>query len=107
MGFLVLENRTTTKVEYLKSFLTPEAKIKEGIWLAQQKHVSSMTDISDGMYLELKQLCTASNKGVVIDLDILNNYLKNDISLKIPLEGGVDYSLLFTIDLAFFEILSK
>ena len=107
MGFLSIEDGTEGNPEYVASFLRPEAKIKEGEWLAKHKGVHSMIDVSDGLYIDLKKLCSASKKGAIIDLDLLAKYLEPEISLQNALEGGEDYSLLCAVDSKSFESLAE
>lgn len=98
LGFFALENSTAIDAKYISSFLRPKAKTQEGAWLAKETNVTSMMDISDGLYVDLKRLCAASNKGAVIDLDMLSFHLEPDLSLQTLLEGGEDYGLLFTVN---------
>ncbi|PPE05357.1 thiamine-phosphate kinase [Holospora curviuscula] len=97
LGFLGLEQSLTTSTKYINSFLRPQAKIKEGIWLGNQPVVSSMMDISDGLYIDLKRLASSSKKHAVIDMDWLQSHLTPEVSLHIALEGGEDYGLLVTV----------
>lgn len=97
LGFLGLEKSIPTEARYLESFLRPKAKIQEGQWLAKQRGVSSMMDISDGLYADLKQLCTMSIQGATLDIDLLRSHLVSDVSTEIALTGGEDYGLLVTI----------
>src|SRR5690606_35760316 len=60
MGLLACENNALNNNIFQQSFLRPKAKIREGLWLAAQEAVSSMMDISDGFYADIKKLCTAS-----------------------------------------------
>jgi thiamine-monophosphate kinase len=105
-GFALLEQNLTSQEKYISSSLRPIAKITEGIWLGSQQYVHSMMDISDGLYIDLNKLCKSSNKGAVIELDMLQQHLDPEISLQTALEGGEDYSLLCTIDKNSFELLS-
>ena len=98
LGFLSLERSQNVKQQYINSFLRPEAKIKEGIWLGEHSVVTSMMDISDGLYIDLKRLASSSKKRALLDIDLLRHYLNSEISLKIALEGGEDYGLLITIN---------
>ena len=83
-----------------------EAKIKEGIWLGKQCVVTSMMDVSDGLYIDLKLLASSSKKHIVIDIDLLQSHLNPDVSVQVALEGGEDYVLLVTIHQDAFEELS-
>lgn len=98
VGFTALENNIHIEAKYINCFLRPTAKLGEGRWLAQKKSVTSMMDISDGLYIDLKRLCKASGKGAVIDLDLLLKYQEPPLTIKIMLEGGEDYGLLFTVN---------
>lgn len=97
LGFVSLEQSKSIKQQYINSFLRPEAKIKEGIWLGSQTVITSMMDISDGLYIDLKRLASSSKKHAVLDIDLLQNYLTPEVSVQIALEGGEDYGLLVTI----------
>lgn len=107
LGFLGLEKSVLCETKFLKSFLRPEAKIKEGIWLGKQLAVTSMMDVSDGLFIDLNRLASSSKKHAVINLDLLASYLAPEISLQIALEGGEDYSLIVTISRELFEELSR
>ena len=97
IGFLSIEQSQSAKQQYINSFLRPEAKIKEGIWLGYQPIFSSMMDISDGLYIDLKRLASSSKKHAVLDIDLLQNHLTPEVSIQIALEGGEDDGLLVTI----------
>lgn len=107
LGFMALEDDIVTDANYTNSFLTPKAKIKEGVWLGRQAAVTCMMDISDGLYIDLKRLCNSSNKSAVIDIDLFGSALTPEISLQVALEGGEDYGLLMTINKELFEKLSN
>jgi thiamine-monophosphate kinase len=91
---------------YKKAFLQPEAKIDEGKWLASNSGITSMMDISDGLWLDLQKLCQASQASALINLEnihISSSFKKACDSLDCdPLEtilsGGEDYALLFTVN---------
>ena len=106
LGFLGLEQSIPTDTKYINSFLRPEAKIKEGIWLGKQFAVTSMMDISDGLYIDLKRLTSSSKKHAVLDIDLLQSHLNPDVSVQVALEGGEDYGLLVTVHKDSFEELS-
>jgi thiamine-monophosphate kinase len=106
LGFLSLEQSQTADIKYINSFLRPEAKIKEGRWLGKQLNVTSMMDISDGLYIDLKRLASSAGKHAVLDIDLLQSHLNHDVSVQIALEGGEDYGLLVTVHKDSFEELS-
>ena len=64
---------------------------------------SSCIDISDGLEQDLSHILMASNVGAVIDVKKLPlsesvlGYIKNNEDWSIPLCGGDDYELCFTV----------
>lgn len=105
LGLFALENNLDIDTYYKNFCLEPNAKIKEGQWLSKHKSITSMMDISDGLYIDVKRLCESSDVGAIIDLDKLNlnqqfveacKLLKFDPT-QVALSGGEDYSLLFTV----------
>lgn len=107
IGFTALEKGINVDRKFIESFLRPIAKIKEGRWLAQHEFITSMMDISDGLYIDLKRLCKLSNKGAVINLDSLLTYKEPEQTQQTLLEGGEDYALLFTVNKEKYNDLSK
>ena len=93
--------------EYLiKCHNIPEPCVNEGIWLANQKGVNAMIDISDGIVSDLKHILKASKKSAIVDIQkipiskqlkiVANNNHFNII--EFATSGGEDYQLLFTIN---------
>jgi thiamine-monophosphate kinase len=115
LGFIACEKSLKGFEDYKKKFLRPEAKLKEGMWFAYQPSVTSMMDISDGLDVDVKNLCKASHLRARIELDLLmpdSMFRSSCTSLKIDpeeaiLSGGEDYSLLFTVNPASYESLAK
>jgi thiamine-monophosphate kinase len=114
LGLIALENSLLIANEYKEAFLRPKAKVNEGIWLGQQSCVTSMMDISDGLYIDLKRLCEASSVAGVMNLEKLesnSDFSSVCASLELDpidtmLTGGEDYGLLFTISAESFEHLA-
>lgn len=85
--------------------LRPTARVHEGIWLGQQEAVTAMMDVSDGLWLDLKRLCAASQAVAALNLQDLARYqthafiqaCRKTDPLHVQLTGGEDYSLLFTV----------
>lgn len=106
IGFKQCEKALSIRSIYKKAFLQPEAKINEGKWLASHSSVTSMMDISDGLWLDLQKLCEASQVSARINLEniFLSEAFKkackvlNCEPLETILSGGEDYALLFTIN---------
>ena len=105
LGLLALENKINGLFDFKESFLFPKAKVQEGLWLGKHKAVTSMMDISDGLFIDLKRLTKMSKVGADIHLDKLplsEAFKKACRILKLNpfdalLTGGEDYGLLFTI----------
>ncbi len=99
----VKENRLNEKIFFLaKANINPKVCSKAGPLVAPL--VNSMIDVSDGLSNDLGHICTASNVGAEINLDLLplspalKWWAKNrgKDPRKIALAGGEDYQLLFS-----------
>ena len=98
-----------------RDFLFPKAKVREGIWLGKQNTVTSMMDISDGLFIDLKRLAKTSKVCAEISLDKLplsKSFINACDSLNLDpfntlLVGGEDYGLLFTIRKEHFPEISR
>lgn len=114
-GLLLLEKNIPNFDNLKNALLAPIALIKEGIWLGKQQAVTAMTDTSDGLYVDLQNVCHASKVGAAINIDALpisKNLVKATRKLEIsPIEcalnGGEDYGLLFTVEKNAFADLQK
>ncbi len=90
--------------EFLKTHFDPAPRVLEGQAISQQKLATSMTDVSDGLLLDLEHLCTESKVGAKIRADLIplkksHKDLAHSMklnSLELALSGGEDYELLFT-----------
>lgn len=93
----------------------PVAQIKEGQFLAEQKAVHAMLDVSDGIGSDIKHIMERSNKGVRLNLDKIpiSRQLHNEAenqgwnAFGLAINGGEDYCLLFTVDSDKFDELSQ
>lgn len=111
LGLTALENRIDHLDTYKNKFLFPKAKTREGRWLAKQHAVTSMMDISDGLHIDLKRLCKASNCGAIIELnsaDLCKRFVTACSALELGpiqtiLTGGEDFELLFTCQHSAFD----
>lgn len=68
-------------------------KIREARYLAKNFKVNAMCDISDGLFIDLYRILSASKKGAELFKDALP--CENDFS---DTYRGEDYELLFTVD---------
>lgn len=99
----------------IHSHFHPTPSPQEGMWLAAQKEVHAMMDISDGLNCDLTRLLKASGCGATIDLEDIpiSKALANASSehswnpLEIALTGGEEYCLLLTISDEEFKPLQK
>lgn len=106
IGLKILEKNLSGAKAYKKAHLTPQAKIQEGIWLALHNEITSMMDLSDGLYVDLKKLSLSSGLSAQIYIESLaNDNLFTKACRKIQLDpietmliGGEDYSLLGTVE---------
>jgi thiamine-monophosphate kinase len=92
----------------LEPHLYPRIPVELGMWLARNGIASAMMDISDGLSTDLKRLCAASRVGARLSAERIPQV---EISpriagklrplaldpLKMALNGGDDYELLFTV----------
>lgn len=115
VGFMTCEKSLSGFTEYKKSFLRPCAKIKEGLWLGENIAVTSMMDLSDGLFMDLHRLCEASHTAATIELNNIiypDAFMKACAALSLDaqntiLTGGEDYSLLFTVKSEHYEKLAQ
>lgn len=106
VGFIASERSLDNFENYKKIFLRPVAKVSEGLWLGSQSSVTSLMDISDGLFIDLERLCQSSKLQGKVELkrfELSERFIEVCECLKIdPLKtmitGGEDYSLLFTIN---------
>ncbi len=104
LGFCALEKNIDGFLPYKSHFLNPKPRLQEGFWLAQQKSVHAMMDLSDGLWLDLHKLLNASACSAELPLEQLElsplkkqAYLDlNLCPIETQLSGGEDYALLFT-----------
>lgn len=92
-----------TKRILINSVLMPNARVKEGIALAQSMAVTASIDSSDGLACSLHELSRASNVGFCIDnlpispeVKIFTNFHDFD-PVELALYGGEEYELIVTI----------
>jgi thiamine-monophosphate kinase len=89
----------------LTAHLYPRIRTELGAWLAREGVASAMIDISDGLSTDLGRLCRASGVGARIRADRIpcvqipagGRRRRLLDPLKLALDGGEDYELLFTV----------
>ena len=105
---ILLENREVDEdaAYLLQQHHRPRAHIEEGTWLAAQKGIHAMMDVSDGIDSDLHRIIERSFCGVCINLEQLpvSPELKraakkyNWTVHEMAASGGEDYCLLVTIE---------
>jgi thiamine-monophosphate kinase len=91
--------RARTTVAAMRKHLYPEPRIALARWLAANRLVSALMDISDGLSTDLARLCEASGVGAVISERAVpgpRGAASVDAS-ELAVHGGEDYELLFTV----------
>ncbi len=107
-GFAKSVRRDRAMLGALRQHLYPAIRVELGAWLAQRRVASAMMDVSDGLSTDLPRLCRASGVGARIDArripcveisERLAGKLKGIAAnpLRLALDGGEDYELLFTV----------
>ncbi|MBZ5527901.1 MAG: thiamine-phosphate kinase [Acidobacteriia bacterium] len=96
--------RSAAEKKLLRRHLYPQPRIELGRWLAQNRLVSALMDLSDGLSTDLGRLCAASRAGAELaarkiplgaPADLAQRLRRNPLALA--LHGGEDYELLFTV----------
>lgn len=116
LGLLLLKNEGAKAAKLrpsaLKAHLYPRIRVELGAFLARKRVATAMVDISDGLSTDLNRLCAASRVGARIWAERIPCVrvpseargraaqslagLKLD-PVKLALDGGEDYELLFTV----------
>ncbi len=100
----IVHNDTTNYL--MNAHYRPNVYIEEGAWLSLQTGVNAMTDVSDGIGMDLKFLADASKKG--FEIETSNLPISPQLSkacrqlgwnpIDIAINAGEDYCLLTTIN---------
>ncbi|MBM3856989.1 MAG: thiamine-phosphate kinase [Verrucomicrobia bacterium] len=75
--------------------LTFQPRLKEGQWLAAQREVHAMMDLSDGLGSDLPRLAQASNCSFILEKEKIPHH--EGCSIEEAISDGEDYELLFTV----------
>lgn len=78
----------------VRRHLVFEPRLAEGCWLAKHGIASSLIDLSDGLGADLPRLAKASKVDFQLDLEAIPR--ARGATLKMALNDGEDYELLFT-----------
>lgn len=90
----------------VEAHLAPMPQTLEGRWLGERCEVHAMTDISDGIAKDLRQITDMSAVGASVELsqvplsqELTEYCLSEGVDpVRMALCGGEDYKLLFTVD---------
>lgn len=114
-GLYALENGLEGFDSLKKAHLEPSPLVEEGLWLGGETSVHAMTDISDGVAKDLRQICDCSGMGAEVELSELP-LSQEMLELcdihgldpeKTALCGGEDFKLLFTVKESEAEMLCR
>jgi thiamine-monophosphate kinase len=88
----------------LRKHFYPQPRLELGHWLAKKGRATSMIDTSDGLSTDLMHLCESSGVGAKLwaakipKVIVPNDARKLGLDpLRLALDGGDDYELLFTV----------
>ena len=88
----------------LQKHLHPEPRLALGEWLAKSGRATAMIDTSDGFSTDLAHICEASGVGAKVwanripKVSVPSDLRKLGLDpLRLALDGGEDYELLFTV----------
>ena len=94
----------------LEAHLRPTVYLREAVWIQEHGAARAMIDISDGLASDLCHILEQSEVGGEIDLEALSPGTEGsprEPSLAHQLDGGEDYALLLTADVAMQERIAQ
>lgn len=102
-GLRLLSSRGENKNRSaLHAHLYPQPQCALGRFLSNHHLPSAMMDLSDGLSIDLRRLCDASGVGACLYADHIPTppIPDGEEALRLALDGGEDYQLLFTVPAA-------
>jgi thiamine-monophosphate kinase len=97
---------TAWREALVRAHLEPQPQVALGRWLARQRAVTAMIDVSDGLLQDLSHLCAAAGLGARVEAEALPISSAQAAAAALcgagdpygwALSGGEDYVLLFTV----------
>ena len=120
LGLKILRESSCAKVEetfkeLIEKHLCPTPRVSEAALIAKNRIATAMIDISDGLISDLGHICNQSKVGAKIwieNLPLSDAFQKysmrfTDNPMEMPLSGGEDYELLFTVNKRKMDVLKK
>jgi thiamine-monophosphate kinase len=109
LGLQLLKRRgPKVSKKLLQKHLYPEPRLQLGKWLAKNRRATAMIDTSDGLSTDLQHLCDASGVGAKLWAAKIPKGMVPSLAsrigldpLRLALDGGDDYELLFTVSKRF------
>ncbi|HXW77095.1 MAG TPA: thiamine-phosphate kinase, partial [Candidatus Eremiobacteraceae bacterium] len=99
------------KSRAVRAYLTPQPRLREGLFFGSRRAVHAVMDVSDGISTDLARMVRASKCSAVVEAARI--YVHPDVAgaaqqmgrdaLDLALSGGDDYELLAAIDARSFE----
>lgn len=87
----------------IRAFLDPVPQVELGLALARRRAASAMIDTSDGLSVDVRNLCRESGVGAeveVVSVPVAEELGRRKAPLQDALYGGEDYGLLFAVPAA-------
>ncbi len=88
----------------IRAFLDPVPQVELGLALARRRAASAMIDTSDGLSVDVRNLCRESGVGAEVEVEAIPVAEELGRRRKAPLQdalyGGEDYGLLFAVPAA-------
>jgi len=107
LGLQLLQRRIHKSNKWkklLRKHFYPQPRLELGQWLAKNGRATAMIDTSDGLSTDLMHLCEASEVGAKLWATKIPKVIVPDDArklgldpLRLALDGGDDYELLFTV----------
>lgn len=107
LGLALLKKKKVPGTPFIRAHKTPVPELLAGHFLGEQKGVTSMIDVSDGLLGDLSHILNAGGEkyGAHLDFDLIPREKELESlakSMKLSpvdliLNGGEDYQLLFTV----------
>jgi thiamine-monophosphate kinase len=108
-GLAALRSNPASDGEAERRYRRPDPRVRAGLLLGRYKAATACMDLSDGLADGVRQICSASGVGMLIDSSLVpvdsgaadwctrTGGDARSLALDLALAGGDDYELLFTV----------